>query len=90
MPMLGLDPEAVERMAQQFDTQATTLETMVRQLGQLIQSNVNNTWRGNDATRFQGEWDGQLAGQLTNVANQLKETSSRARKNITDQNTASA
>lgn len=84
---LGMDPQEVRTFASQLTNDADEIErianTLTSQLG-------NVPWVGADATNFRNDWNGTLRSQLNSVANALRDASSCANSNASQQEQASA
>ncbi|MET0990196.1 MAG: WXG100 family type VII secretion target [Glaciihabitans sp.] len=84
---LGQVPEEVEALAQEFDTQADNVETLI----QAVNTRLGNTnWVGTDRDNFEASWNGDITSNLTALANTLRETGTLANNNASQQRTASS
>ena len=84
---LGMDTVQVRSLATDMDTTAETLRTA---LGRLSGKLGQNIWHGPDASKFRSEWDGVHVKHLNTLILELKGAAELARKNATQQDTASA
>lgn len=82
MGQLGADVEALDRLAKRFDEEAQRLTQAVSQITSQVQS---AWWKGSDAERFKGDWNGQYAAQLRRVADALRQVGQVARRQSADQ-----
>lgn len=87
MAMTGMDIAQVQALAKQFTSQADAIEQLTKQLTSALQ---NTTWVGADRTAFESEWTGTYVNQLTQVATALRNASTKATQNATEQEQASA
>jgi uncharacterized protein YukE len=86
MPMLGMDISAVRGLATQLTAKADEIEQIANTLsGQLDSAQ----WLGADAEKFRGDWHNTYRAQLHNVAGALRDASTRASHNATQQEQAS-
>ena len=84
---IGMDPDEVKAFAQQLQTKSGELQQIVSQLTSQL---TNTTWVGADRTRFEGDWQGTIAVNLKNAADQLHEASTLATSNAEAQIATSA
>ena len=77
---LGADTGAMRRAAYELDAQADR----IRRNGEAMTAEVNQIWwRGPDAERFRGEWNGhrdacrKIVGELCSCAAQLRQEAAR-------------
>ena len=88
--IIGLDPAAVTAMAGKFTAEAQAIQGVISKLESIVNANVNQTWKGTDATQFQNQWQGTLKKQLANIAEQLNQAATTAKKNVADQQSTSS
>ena len=67
---IGMDPAEVQAFSQQLEAKAGDLETIVSTLTSQL---ANTTWVGADQQRFESNWQGTIAVNLKNAADQLHE-----------------
>lgn len=87
MAFLGQVPEEVDTLASEFDAKAHDIEGIITTLKSRL---GGTTWTGQDRTRFEGSWDGELTASLRNVAGALRDAGSVARTNAQQQRDASS
>ncbi|WP_347108813.1 hypothetical protein AAHB33_18500 [Paenarthrobacter sp. S56] len=85
--LVGADVEDLRRLSQLMDAQAEKITGLQRQLASLIES--GHYWKGNDADRFRGQWNSELAGRLGAAAACLKANAKSLRLNAAQQELAS-
>lgn len=84
---LGMDVDAITTLKGTFLAKAGDLRTLSSALTTDINNNVNNTWKGNDATKFQSDWETHkknleaAAQALDDVANTVLEPQIQEQKN---------
>ena len=76
MAQLGANVEHLDRLARLMDQECSRIEQAAQQIGGEVQS---AWWMGADADRFRGEWQGQYAPQLRQVASALQSTAQAIR-----------
>lgn len=82
----GLDVEQVRSLGTSLDREADGIDAIQSKLTGLL----NNTqWSGPDATTFRNDWQSAHSTALRKVAEALRQVADAARKNATDQETAS-
>jgi uncharacterized protein YukE len=86
MAMVGADVEQLNQLAAQLGNKANDIQNVITQLTTAINS---VEWKGNDATRFRSEWEGQYVGQLKAVVSALQTASQNAKRNAQEQQQAS-
>ena len=84
---IGMNPDEVEALSAQLETQAGDLETVLHTLTSKLAS---TTWVGIDRTRFEEAWQGTISVNLTNAATQLRDASLAARGDAESQRAASS
>lgn len=85
--MIGADPDALERLAGDFDRQATVLDGTVSR----VRANVHaSPWAGTRANRFRSDWDNRYGPQLRRTAAALRDAAKRLRSEAADQRRASS
>jgi uncharacterized protein YukE len=90
MALEGMDTGLAQTQAQQLLNQGVdAIQTLIGSLDSLV-SQIQDNWKGPDATNFQGEWSGTHRPQLQNVLNALTEFHQTLTTNITQQIQASA
>jgi hypothetical protein len=86
MALTGMDIEAVRLLATQLNAKADEIDsianTLTTQLG-------NVQWLGMDADTFRGDWNTSYRTQLQTVSTALRDASTRATNNATQQEQAS-
>lgn len=85
--MVGADPDALDRLAADFDRSAGVLEsTAVR-----VRASVHaNPWAGARATRFRNDWDQRHGPTLTRTALSLRSAAKQLRLQAQEQRQASS
>lgn len=83
---IGMDPEAVRALARQLEAKAGEIDAIANTLSVQIDG---TTWLGRDADTFRSDWVGSYRTQLVAVATALREASTRATANATQQEEAS-
>jgi hypothetical protein len=86
MGVVGADADALDRLADQLESEATALEGMHRALGRQLYS---APWRGGSADRFRQNWGGNHAGQVSRAAEFLRANARSLRDNARQQRDAS-
>ena len=83
----GMDIQAVRNLAQQLQQKAGEIDSLRQQLtGQLD----STPWVGPDRERFHADWTGQYSTALNQVAEGLRDASTRATQNANEQEQASS
>ena len=85
--MIGADPDALERLASDFDRAAGTLEATANRVRVSVHA---NPWSGARATRFRNDWDQRHGPQLKRVATALRSASTHLRLQAQEQRRASS
>ena len=86
MAIWGADVEQLRQLGSKLQAGASEIETQKSTLTKLLHG---TDWKGPDADKFKGEWDGQHSTLLTKVAEALKEAGSQAKRNAEQQSQAS-
>jgi hypothetical protein len=68
MPVLGMDPERVNALANQMTASAAAINTTISQLTHLLGGAL---WQGPDRDQFMSDWNGTHVSQLRAVASAL-------------------
>lgn len=87
MSSVGMDIQAVRQLAKVLAAKADEIEGIANALTHQL-GNVD--WKGGDADRFRGEWNSGHRSQLMHVASSLRDTSSVANRNATEQEQVSS
>ncbi|MGI5242977.1 hypothetical protein [Dactylosporangium sp. CA-139066] len=87
MALTGMDVSAVRTLANQLSAKADEIETIA---GSLSSQLDGTQWLGADADSFRGDWQNTHRTQLQNVAGALRDASTRASQNATQQEQASS
>jgi len=58
MAFEGMDTEAVRTLAQQLDREANAINSIINSINGIV-AQLEGTWKGADATQFQGWWESQ-------------------------------
>ncbi len=83
----GMDIPAVRQLAAQLNQKADEIDRLRQQLT----SQLNSTqWVRNDRNQFANDWNGQYSTALNQVAQGLRDASTRANRNADEQETTSA
>jgi uncharacterized protein YukE len=83
----GMDIPAVRTLASHLSAKADEIESIVNSLSSQLDG---VQWVGTDATNFRNDWHGTHRTQLHAVATALRDASTRANTNATQQEQASA
>lgn len=83
----GMDPQAVRSFASQLTSDAEQIDNIINTLASQLHG---LPWKGNDATRFNSEWDSTYRPQLHSVSNALRDAANVANTNASQQEQASA
>lgn len=86
MALWGLDIQQVRQLSTQLSQKATEIEGVLSTLTNLLGS---TQWEGPDATAFRNEWSSTHTNSLRQVANALREASTKAAQNATAQESTS-
>lgn len=85
--MIGADPDALERLAGDFDRGAGSLESIVLRVRTSVHA---NPWSGARATRFRNDWDQRHGPQLKRTALTLRTAAKQLRQQAAEQRQASS
>ncbi|RYC11054.1 WXG100 family type VII secretion target [Nocardioides zhouii] len=85
--MIGADPDALDRLAGDFDRGASSLEATVLRIRVAV---VANPWAGPRATRFRNDWDHRHGPQLKRTAGFLRGAAKELRIQAQQQRQASS
>lgn len=85
--MIGADPDALERLAGDFDRGAGSLESIVLRVRTSVHG---NPWSGARATRFRTDWDQRHGPQLKRTALSLRTAAKQLRQQAAEQRQASS
>lgn len=85
--MIGADPDALERLAGDFDRGAGSLESIVLRVRTSVHA---NPWAGARATRFRSDWDQRHGPQLKRTATTLRTAAKQLRQQAAEQRQASS
>lgn len=86
MSFTGMDISQVQSLAQQFQSKAEEIETIMSTLTSAL---GGAQWVGPDRQRFESEWNGQYCSALRNVAEGLRSAAQTATQNAQQQEQAS-
>lgn len=86
--MVGMNIEEVRRIAGQLKGQAGQIDTLISQINGLIEQTQAN-WRGEDATRFKGWWEGEHRPNLMRLREAIDGLGQSALNNASEQEAAS-
>jgi hypothetical protein len=81
-----MDVQQVRELASLLGKKAGEIDQLISTISSKL---AGTDWRGPDAERFRSDWNGQLTTSLKNVAQNLRDTQTRATKNAADQETTS-
>ena len=87
MTMLGMDVDGVRTFANQLNSKADEIESIVNTLTGALD---HVQWLGNDAHNFRNEWSSTHRVQLQNVAHALRDAATVANHNASQQEQTSA
>jgi uncharacterized protein YukE len=87
MAIWGADVEQLRQLGSKLQQGASEIETQKATLTKLLHS---TDWKGPDADKFKGEWEGQHSNMLTRVAEALNQAGDKARRNADEQFQASS
>lgn len=85
--MIGADPDALERLAGDFDRGAGSLEATALRIRVSV---LANPWAGPRATRFRNDWDHRHGPQLKRTAAFLRAAAKQLRQQAQEQRQASS
>jgi len=86
MAQLGADVEQLDRLSAKFKTKAAEVDQIVSQ----ISAQLSGTWwKGGDADKFRGEWEGTMRKQLGTLRTLLEATAQTVAKQAADQRSVS-
>ncbi|MCF6378475.1 hypothetical protein L2K70_12760 [Nocardioides KLBMP 9356] len=85
--MIGADPDALERLAGDFDRGAGSLESIALKVRTSVHA---NPWAGARATRFRADWDQRHGPQLKRTALALRTAAKQLRIQAQEQRQASS
>ena len=85
--MIGADPDALDRLAADFDRGAGTLEATALRVRVSVHA---NPWAGARATRFRSDWDQRHGPQLKRTATILRTAAKQLRQQAAEQRRASS
>lgn len=85
--MIGADPDALDRLAADFDRGAGTLEATALRVRVSVHA---NPWAGARATRFRSDWDQRHGPQLKRTATTLRTAAKHLRQQAAEQRRASS
>ena len=89
MAFEGMDIDAVASLAGQLDTQANQIQSTIGAIDGII-ANMEGSWKGADATEFQGWWQSQHRPHLAAAESAISGLAHSARNNVAQQQQASA
>jgi hypothetical protein len=86
MAIWGADVDQLRELGNRLKSGASDIETQRNTLTKVL----NGTdWRGPDADKFKGEWDGRHTALLNQVAEALREAGQKATQNADQQSDTS-
>jgi uncharacterized protein YukE len=87
MAFIGMDVDAVRNLANQLNSKADEIDTIMNTLS----SQLDGTqWVGTDADGFRSDWQGTHRAQLSAVAGALRDAATQATGNASQQDSTSA
>ena len=87
MAVLGMDPQEVSNLANQFNSAAQQINTLIQNITSALNS---TTWMGPDQQQFSGDWSGQHVPALKAVSNCLETERQYLLKKVQEQEQASS
>lgn len=87
MAILGMDPTEVTNLANQFQTAAGDINTLIQTITAALNS---TTWSGPDQQRFASEWNGADVAALKKAAQDLEQEHQYLMTKVQEQEQASA
>lgn len=85
----GMDVDAIRGMATQLDNQANSINSVINAIEGII-NQMGESWRGPDATQFQGWWEQQHRPALHAAEAAISGLATSARNNAAQQEATSA
>lgn len=85
----GMDVDAVRSMAAQLDHQASAINSVINAIEGIIRQ-MAESWRGSDATQFQGWWEQQHRPALHAAEEAISGLATSARNNAAQQEATSS
>jgi uncharacterized protein YukE len=82
MAVWGLDVQQVRQLSSQLNQKASDIDSILSTLTSTLSS---TQWEGPDATQFRNDWSGQHTSALKQVAQALRDASSKAQQNANQQ-----
>ncbi len=89
MAFEGMDTEAVRGLAQQLDGQASAINSVINSINGVV-NQMETTWKGADATQFQGWWESQHRPALLAAEQAISGLATSARNNASQQDQTSS
>ena len=89
MPLVGMDVEVVKGIGRDLNTQATAIQTSIKQITTLL-GKAKDNWKGKDSDHFEQLWNGQYHGQLMKIQAEIDALGKAAIKNANAQETTSS
>ncbi len=87
--MVGMDVEAVRRLAKTFGNKATDISNIIKDMNSQLAGVGGSDWKGKDANDFKHDWNANLAPALKKVAGDLRTAQNTANRNANTQDTTS-
>lgn len=84
MARMGMDVDLVESIGGRLKNESQSIENTMRQIESLI-SQAMGAWEGQDASRFQDEWNSQHRPNLQNAAQAILNLGTTALRNASQQ-----
>lgn len=84
---LGMNPSQVEQLISVLNEQAGKIDGIKSRLAGSVSS---TTWDGADAEKFKSDWTSVHANNLQRVADALREISTKARNELSQQQSTSS
>jgi len=89
MAFEGMDPDLIEQLGNQLKTQGNQIMSVISAVDGLI-NQMEGSWKGQDATQFQGWWIQQHRPALNSAAQAVDGLGQSALNNASQQRSTSA
>lgn len=80
----GMDPDEVEAIGRQINSEAHALQGLIRQLDGIVQT-MHASWQGDDSNRFNQTYTSQYRAQMNQAVQHLEQLSNAALRNASEQ-----
>ncbi|MCB1271617.1 MAG: hypothetical protein M9942_03810 [Microthrixaceae bacterium] len=86
MAQLGLDPEQMTQLSKTMKTEADSMDASAKKIDSKLRS---AWWKGKDADKFRGDWEGRHRKALNDAARLLRDAAEHITRQVSEQNQAS-